>query len=202
MKRALVLLPLGGCYVGAHGSIDRPVHRSTSASTAPQGHFDLGLGAADEKQAVALLMSIGSTPLVAEGDDPEAPATMIFAFGGRYERAFSTRRSWLRGFGRVMLGGNFCPDEDSPMTEEPDPSCDTPEEARGVAVTSLALGVTFTGTGDRKDDEMTPAYGTIGVAVVYTHASDAALGAADFLGLELSCGFGGDILAGLLREDR
>ena len=200
MKAALLLLPLAGCYLGAHGSVDAPV-RGGGRGASSQGHLDLGLGGADDEQAGALLMSVGTSPLAADGNDPAAPRTMIFSFGGRYERQLSARRPWLRGFGRVLLGGNFCPDEDQPMTEEPDPSCDTPEEARDVLVSSLALGVALGGAGKGKEDEITPPFGSVGIAVVYTYASDEALGAADFLGLELSFGFGGDILTGFMRED-
>ena len=200
MKAALLLLPLAGCYFGAHGSVDAPV-RGDRAAPASQGHVDLGLGAGDEIQSGALLMSVGSSPLVAGAGDPDVPRPMIFSFGGRYERALSARRPWLRWYGRVLLGGNFCPGEDQPMTEEPDPSCDSPEEAREVLVSSLALGIALGGIGERKEDQITPGFGSVGIAVVYTYASDAALGAADFLGLELSFGLGGDILTGLMRED-
>jgi hypothetical protein len=201
VKAALLLLPLAGCYLGAHGSVDLPVHGGSRREVARQGHLDLGLGGADEKQSFALLMSVGTSPLVADGDDPAAPRTTIFSMGGRYERQLSARRPWLRGFGRVLLGGNFCPEEDPPMTEEPDPSCDTPEEARDVGVASLALGLALGFAGEGKPDEITPGFASVGLALVYTYTSDEVLGAADFLGLELSFGLGGDILTGLMRED-
>jgi hypothetical protein len=180
--------------------MDAPVHSRGPATTTGGGTFDLGLGYADERQGFALLMGVGSTPLRVK-DDPAAPSTAIFTMGGRYEHRLSRRHPWLRGFGRLAVGGNYCPSEDSAAMEEPDPSCDTPEEARSVGVTTLALGVAVTAVAEPKDDEMTGAFGTIGVAVVYTNASDQALGGADFLGIELSCGFGGDLLSGLLRED-
>ncbi len=196
MKRAWFLLPLGGCYLGGHGSVDTAVHRSTRGDAAPQAALDLGLGAGDETRAGALLLSVGATPLV----DRSAPRATLLALGGRYERALSARRPWLRGFTRVLLGGNLCPEQATPR-EEPDPACDTPEERRAVSMVSLALGVTLTATGERRGDELTPAYGTLGVGVVYTHAADEVLGSADFLGVELSGGFGVDLYTAMTRDD-
>ena len=144
-------------------------------------------------------MSVGSSPLVSDRNDPDAPRLAMFGFGGRYERAFTPARPSVRGFGRVLMGGNFCPDEES--MEEPDPSCDMPEEQRSVGVVSLALGVALTGIAEKEHDELTPTFGTVGLAVVYTHASDEAIGSADFLGIELSCGFGGDLLTPFMRRD-
>lgn len=194
---ALLLALLPGCYLGGRAGVDTSRNRDATVGT---GALDLGIGASDDHQSGEALLSIGASPLVG-ADETRAPRMPLALFGGRYERAFTSAHPSVRGFGRVLFGGNLCSTgEDDPM--EPDSSCDSAAEQRDIGVASFALGVVLTKTGDRaRSDELTPPKASVGLAVVYTYASDAALGADDFLGVELSFGFGGDVLTPMMRRD-
>ncbi|HEY5951791.1 MAG TPA: hypothetical protein VIV40_40125 [Kofleriaceae bacterium] len=200
MKRLAGLVLVSGCYFGVRGGVDTPVRARDVAKGGVGGAVDLGFVFGDDHQSGQLLMSVGTSPLVARGDDTAAPRLAMMMMGGRYEHAFSSAHPNVRGFGRLLLGGNACAPTSMDAPKEPDQTCTDPAGMRDAFVFSTALGVALTTTRDRERHEMTPAIGSVGLALVYTYASDAVLGVGDFLGVELSAGFGGDWFTPIARK--
>jgi hypothetical protein len=185
VKRVAMLAFVSACYLGAHGGVDATLRSRDVATSSPQGAIDLGGGGGDDKQSVVLLLSIGRSPLVASDDSLDRPT--MYSVGTRYDRAFNRSHRSLRWFGRILMGGSICGTD-----EDPDCMSDT---ARSAAMYSLAFGVALSDIAAKSSrHELTPVFGNIGVGLVYTYAADERLGTADFLGLELSLGFGGDAI--------
>jgi hypothetical protein len=199
MKGLASLLVLSGCYIGAHGSLDTAVRARSTATAAPEGSIDIGFGGGDDHQAFALLMGIGVSPLVGRNEDTSPVRQEIFTLGGFYQRAITTEHPNVRWFARLMLGGSMCGTKE--QQSNPDASCMSEEQRRASEVLAMAVGVALTATSkEQKHHELTPAFGTVGLGLVYTYASDETLGTGDFLGLELSVGVAGDIFGPMMTK--
>lgn len=205
MKRVLGLVLVAGCYIGSHGSLGTAVRKGPDATTSANGAIDLGTVATDEHQSGELLISFGLSPLTAR--DPtasHAPRMPVVMWGGRYERAFDVDKPEWRWFARMLLGGSMCgldTSSSSMMTmAKPDPSCAGLAKMRDIGELETALGVALTVTTPPDHETFEPAVATVGLAIVYTYATDAALGTADFVGLELSLGIGGDVISPLASK--
>jgi hypothetical protein len=173
--------------------------RDQTATAAPEGSIDFGFGGGDEHQAFGLIAGVGTSPLVGRNKDTAPARQEIFTLGGFYQRAFTMNHPNVRWFARLMLGGSICGTKE--QQSNPDESCMSEEQSRDAGVLSTAVGVALTLTAtEQKHHELTPAFATVGLGLVYTYASDEALGTGDFLGLELSIGVAGDIFGPMMTK--
>lgn len=196
MKHLAMLVFVSGCYTGARAGMDTALHSRSTATAAPQGSLDLGVGGGDKRQAGAVLVGVGASPLAARDVESGPSRKPVVMVGGFYQIGVSERHPKVRMYGRFMYGGSIC------VEDKMGGGCMTVEENREVRVVSTAVGVALTRAFKKKNErEMIEPLGTVGLGIAYTHASDRALGSGDFLGLELTIGFAGDPFTGTLDDD-
>lgn len=196
MKHLALLAFASGCYVGARGGMDTALHARSTAAAAPQGSLELGIGGGDKRQAGAVMIGVGASPLAARDVETGPKRKPVVMVGGFYQQAVSAEHPKLRWYGRAMYGGSIC------VEDETGGGCMTVDENREARVLSTSVGIALTRMFKKKKErEMIEPLGTVGLGIVYTHASDRALGSGDFLGLELTVGFAGDPFTGSLDDD-
>lgn len=194
-----MLALLAGCYLGGRTGVDTALRAGDVPAAVPGGAVDLGFVGSDDDQSGQLIMSIGTSPLVSR-DSASAPRVPILMFGGRYEHALTSAHPNVRWFGRLLLGGNPCTPTREEMEAMAEPKCDD-ERSRDAGGVSAALGIALTTTAAQREHQIVPGIATVGLALVYTYATDAALGTGDFLGLELSFGAGGDFIGPIAKSE-